>query len=200
MRYLGIIILLIVLSSACRSDKCTRTFSKDFGSSILPAWEKQTDMNLAYRKNDTLISLFKSAVKDSISLFERELFLKDVSNLKELDSYKFDSLIVVEVNSSGERYRNIKYLVISCNEETSVIKFQLNQGQWDHIHDHKVKTSKMNEAVKLLMDRTDTTIYWGNSITDLVAVSKFRSNNDISVEVFGTLSEKQYNALGIMEK
>jgi len=42
--------------------------------------------------------------------------------------------------------------------------------------------------------------YWGGNVNDLVSVSKFRDNNEISVEVFGSLSKKQYEALDIMEK
>lgn len=200
MRYLGIIILLIALSSGCRSDKCTRTFSKDFGLSILPVWAKQTDMNLADRKNDTLMSLFKSAAKDSISFFERERFIKNLSSLKELEGYRFDSLIVVEVNSSGEVYLRTKYLLVSCGQETTIIKFRLGLVKWDLIQVHKVGTNNVDEAMRSIIDRNDNTVYWGGNVNDLVAVSKFRENNEISVEVFGSLNKKQYDALDIMEK
>lgn len=200
MRYLRLIILLVVLSSACKSDKCKRTFSKDFSLSILPVWEKQTVMNLSSHKNDTLISLFKLAAKDSISFFERKRFIKDLLVLKELKSYKFDSLNILEVNSSGEFYLRRKYLLVSCGQETTIIKFRLGSGKWDLIQSHKVATNNVIEALKAIADRSDNPSYWGGNVNDLVAVSKFRDNNGISVEVFGSLSKKQYEALDIMEK
>jgi len=199
MRYLCIIILL-VLSSACKSDRCSRTFSNNFGLSILPVWAKQTDMNLADRKNKKIMSRFKSAATDSISFFERERFIKDVSSLKGFESYKFDSLIVVEVNSSGEVYSRTKYLLASCAQETTIIKFRLGPRKWDLIQVHKVGTNIVEKAMRSIIDRNDNTVYWGGNVNDLVAISKFLENNEISVEVFGSLNKKQYDALDIMEK
>lgn len=200
MRYLGVIILIIVFSSACRSDKCTRSFSKNFNFSVLPLWEKQTNINIELRKNNKLMSFFKSAAQDDISIFDREIFLKNISNLSQLNAYSFDSLMVVEVNRCGEVYTSKKYLLAFCGQEASIIKFQLGPEKWKLIQVYESKTDKLGDAVKLLTDRSDNTIYWGDNITDLVAVSKFRDHNEISVEVFGALSKKQYKALGVMEK
>lgn len=198
MRYIGIIILLVVLSSACRSDHCNRTFRKDFNLSILPIWEKQTEMNLGYRKNDTLISLFKSATRDGVSFFERELFLRNVLTLRELKGYKFDSLVVIEVNTSGEVHLRRKYLLASCGKKTTIIKFQLTFEKWNFIQVHDAEASDVIEALKSILDRSSNKAYWGGNVNDLVVVSKFQDDGRILVEVFDTLSEKQYLALGIV--
>ncbi|CAM4114611.1 hypothetical protein SAMN06265348_103287 [Pedobacter westerhofensis] len=200
MRYLGLIILIIVCSSACRTEECIRSCSTDFNISVLSLWEKQTNINIKYRRNNKLRSLFESAAKDKISIFDRRIFLQDISNLKELDLYKFDSLIVIEINRSGEVYTSKKYLLASCRQDVVIIKFQLSPKKWELIQTYKLRKDKLDDAVKLLTNRSDTTIFWGDNVTDLVAVSKFRGQNEISVEVFGNLSEKQYKALGIIEK
>lgn len=199
MRYLYTIILLILFFSACKSDECTRTFSNDFGLSTLPIWEKQTNVNLTYRKNDSLISLFRSAAENNISFFERERFIKDILDTEELKNYKFDSLTVVEINTSGEVNLRRKYILVSCGKKTTIIKFRFSTEKWKFIQVQNVKTSDVDAAINSIINRTNNTIYWGSNINDLVAVSKFLGHEKISVEVFNTLSERQYRALSILE-
>ena len=120
--------------------------------------------------------------------------------MRELESYKFDSLIIIEVNSSGEVHLRRKYLLVSCGQETTIIKFRLGSEKWDLIQAHKLATNDVIEAIKSITDRSDNMAYWGGNVNDLVAVSKFPGNNEISVEVFGSLSKQQYEALDIIEK
>jgi len=200
MRYLSIVILVIIFFSACDADRCTQSFSRGINISVLPPWERKTQIDIGNQKYNKLLSLLKSEKEDKISIFDRKAFISDLSKTKQLIDYKFNSLIIVEVNSSGERYRRIKYLVALCGFETTIAKYQLNQGKWELIKVNKIKTKEVDDAIRVLTDRNDNTIYWGDNMNDLVAVSKFRGHNEISVEVFGTLSEKQYKALGILER
>jgi len=200
MKHLGIIVIIVISFSACTAEKCTRICLKDFNLSVLPLWEKQTDVNLAYRKNNKLISLFKSAARDSISIFDRRVFFEEISGLSQLGAYDLDSLVVVEVKRSGEVYTSRKYLLGFCGQEVIIIKFQSRPEKWEFIRGYRSEARKLDAAVKSLTERSDNTIYWGNRITDLVAVSTFRGNNDVSVEVLGTLSEKQSIALDIIER
>jgi hypothetical protein len=192
------LIFLCVLFTSCHNKNDTLCFSKAFNLSVLPLWDVKTKINVAFHNNKRLVSLFNSASKDNISLFDREQFLKEVSNLAQTNSYKYKSLIVVEFNSSGERYVRTKYLIMFQNQKAQVLIFQRNQGRWEFIKAHTKETHDVSEAISSIMDRSDGEIYWGSSINDLVAISKFEEDNKILVEVFGSLSKKQYNALSII--
>ncbi|NQX38364.1 hypothetical protein SAMN05421820_101381 [Pedobacter steynii] len=200
MRYLSIVVLVVIFSSACRDYKCTQSFSENFNLSVLPIWERKTQINMVNQNDDKLVKILKYEREDKVSIFERQAFLNSLSKEEQLNDYKFNSLIIVELNSSGERYKSIKYLLLSCDSETTVIKYELNQGKWELIKTHLIKTGEIDSAINVLTNRSDNTIYWGYNITDLVAVTKFRERNEITVEVFGSLSKKQNEALKVMEK
>jgi hypothetical protein len=161
---------------------------------------RKTQINIDTQNDSKLASLLKYEREDKISVFERQAFLNDVFKLEELKNYKFNSLIIVELNVSGERYSSIKYLLVSCDSETTVIKYELNPNKWELIKVHVVKTDEIYSAIKLLTDNSDNTIYWGNNVTDLIAISKFGKHNEINVEVFGGLSKKRFDALKVLEQ
>jgi len=166
--------------------------------SVLPLWEKETQINMASQNDHKLVSLLKLEKAYKVSIFERKDFLNDLFKRNRLDGYKFDSLAIVEFNSSGERYMSTKYLLASCGLETRVIKYELNLGKWELTEVHVVKSVEIDRAVKLLTDRSENTIYQGYISSDLLAVTKFRGHNKITVEVFSSISKKQYEALKVM--
>lgn len=70
-------------------------------------------------------------------MFDRRAFLSEISNLSQLDVYKFDSLIVIEVNRGGEVYTSEKYLLAFCGPEVVIVKFQLSSKKWELIQVNK---------------------------------------------------------------
>lgn len=189
------LLLAVVFLVACNDERCLVTFSEEWSEAILPDWDKQTHANVVHQKNDTLLSIFTSAAKEKISLFERESFLKEISKLPNLNKYTFDSLIVIEINSSGERNMRVKYLLPYCQQKGSLIKFELNQGGWEFIWSHKIEANKLSVAVNALMAESNKKSDWGAYNSGLTVISKFASHTKTSVKVSDSLSEMQGNAL-----
>lgn len=197
-RYLSVIILVVIFSSACRYDKCTQSFSEQLNLSVLPLWEKKTQINMASQNDNRLVSLLNLERAYELTVFDRKDFLNDLFKKNQLDGYKFESLAIVEFTSSGERYMMTKYLLATCGSETRVIKYELNLGKWELTKVRIVNAEGIDRAIKLLSQRSDDTIYKSYAI-DLLAVTKFRGHKKITVEVFGSISETQNEALKVME-
>ena len=200
MKHLFTLILVVAFFGACNNEKCILFFSKDWNESILPNWETETYNNVVYEKKDSLRSIFAEYAKADISMFERELFFKTISKLPNLKTYTFDSLIVVEINGSGERRTMSKYLVPYCAHGGSIIEFQLNQGNWKFIKSHKIKANKFRTSINDIMAKTNDKSYWSAGFNDFIVISKFARHSKTSVEVFEHLSERQYNALSILDR
>lgn len=198
-RYLSVLILVVVFSSACRYDKCTQSFSEQLNLSVLPLWEKKTQINMASQNDNKLVSRLNLEREYKQSIFDRKDFLNDLFKKNQLDGYKFESLTIVEFTSNSEKYKQVKYLLASCDLETRVIKYALNQGKWELTKVRIVNAEKIDRAIKLLSDRSGDIFYESHGI-DLLAVTKFRGHHKITVEVFGSISKKQNEALKIMEK
>jgi hypothetical protein len=200
MKHLFTLLLVVAFFGACNNEKCILVFSKDWNESILPIWDTETYNNVVHERKDSLISIFMDYSKADISMFQRKLFFKTISKLPNLKTYTFDSLIVVEINSSGERITMSKYLVPYCTHVGSIIEFQLNQGKWQLIRSHKINANKFRKSINVIMAKNNDKSYWRAGINDFIVISKFASHSKTSVKVFEHLSEKQYNALSILDR
>jgi hypothetical protein len=200
MKHLFTLLLVVAFFGACNNEKCTLVLSKDWNESVMPNWDTETYNNVVHEKKDSLISIFAMYAEANISMFERELFFKTISKLPNLKTYTFDSLIVVEINGSGERLTMSKYLVPYCVDGGSIIEFRLNQGKWQLIRAHKIEANKFRKSINDIMAKNNDKSYWRAGINDFIVISKFASHNRTSVEVSEHLSEKQYNALSILDR
>jgi hypothetical protein len=200
MKHLFTLLLVVAFFGACNHEKCILVFSKDWNESILPIWDTETYNNVVHEKKDSLISIFADYSKADISMFQRKLFFKTISKLPNLKTYTFDSLIVVEINRSGERITMSKYLVPYCTHGGSIIEFQLNQGKWQFIRSHKINANKFRKSINVITAKNNDKSYWRAGINDFIVISKFASHSKTSVEVLEHLSEKQYNALSILDR
>ncbi|WP_316829161.1 hypothetical protein [Pedobacter miscanthi] len=197
MKYKITLILGLLTLTACTDEsKCNRNFHDVLNVSTFQLWEKQTSLDINTSKNVKLMFLLKSEQKLGISIFHRQIFLKNgLHGIKDLENLKFDSLVIVEMNKSGEVNEEVKYIVASCSENTTIFKFELHRGKWKIDNIHEAKTKRINHVINILNHRTENDPYSGSGINDLVSISKFLTNDKITVKVLSYVDKEQFEAL-----
>lgn len=198
MKYFYLILLLLITFQACNNQhEFERNLRKDLSVEFLKTWDDETNKDVKIQNNKRLNEIFKSHEMDKISIFDRALFLKDLeADRRNGEKINYSNLTIVELNLSGERYQRLKYLLGSCNENTSVLRCHLEQGKWIFDPVYIKKTAIINNVINVLNNPVDKSESWLQSMNDILSVTKLKSGGQIEVKVYGTLNEKQLTLLG----
>ena len=189
------VILLMFFYSSCRQPVYRLSFSQNFNTSVLKVWEQQTKTSVKKKNDAKLISTFDLEKKDGITVFDRESFVKYVSSIGNLHNYTFDSLSVVEFNTSGEENGYTKFLLAYCGQKVEVIKFDRIVGVWKLSLRFEKSKDETHDLIKKVSNQKDEKPYWGQYLADVLVISKFIGNNNCEVELYGSLGKTQYDAL-----
>lgn len=103
MRKIPYILIILFLSSCCRTN-CNLKFNDIFNKAFLEYWQKSTQDYILKKGDKKLKLLLESENKLKMSMFSRESFM-EISDtlLNRYDSQRFNSLIVIELNTTGKK-------------------------------------------------------------------------------------------------
>jgi len=197
-----IIILTCILLTSCKNiPDCQKKISRVLNPASLITWEKVTSQELSQLKDPRLLFLQKSEKEKRISIFDRSRFINCIFfRNKSLDSILFTKSIIIELNNSGEVNQKYKFLLLSCGNETEVIKFSLIVGKWQIVEKFTKGKKDVSTCLKKMRLISKTLNQNSNNIDEVGCISEFLPSGKVEVIVFGKLNNIQSEGLEILKK